>query len=80
MITALLVLILGTISAGDFAIGPGHERLFSQVMPARPSELPAGWILRRLSVPQDRVEALYGPAKEPPPATCAARHIASSRP
>ncbi len=52
--------------AGDglvsWAIGPGHERVFKALMPARDGELPEGWSLRALGVPGDRVEAVYGPA------------------
>ncbi|MEC9071936.1 MAG: hypothetical protein VX938_06125 [Myxococcota bacterium] len=70
MTAALLALTFGVLAAGDFAIGPGHERLFSEVMPVRSGELPDGWVLRRLSVPQDRVEALYGPRDAPEPAGC----------
>ncbi len=58
---------------GSWAIGPGHERVFRTLMPARPGELPEGWSLRALGVPGDRVEAVYGPADSP--ATCEAGAI-----
>lgn len=53
-----------------YAIEPGHERLFQAVLPAREGELPEGFGLRGLSVPKDRVEALYGPPGAKP-ASCA---------
>ena len=49
------------VAQGEWAIGPGHERVFRTLMPARPGELPEGWTLRALGVPGDRVEAVYGP-------------------
>lgn len=57
----------------SWAIGPGHERVFRTLMPARPGELPQGWSLRALGIPGDRVEAVYGPADSP--TTCEAAPI-----
>jgi hypothetical protein len=56
--------------AGDgaqasWAIGPGHERVFKTLLPAREGELEDGWALRHLGVPGDRVEAIYGPKDTP---------------
>ncbi len=61
-----------TTAAPRFAIEPGHERLFQAVLPAREGELEAGWGLRGMAVPQDHVEALYGPIAEPRPTSCQA--------
>lgn len=54
-----------TTGQASWAIGPGHERVFQTLMPARPGELPEGWSLRALGVPGDRVEAVYGPGDAP---------------
>jgi len=58
--------------AGDWAIAPGHERVFSAVTAVETGELPEGWARRAIAVPKDRVEVLYGPAAGPAPATCEA--------
>ena len=65
-----LALLLLATGPAEYAIGPGFEKVFSTVMPAREGELPQGWALRRLSVPQTRVEALYGPAAGAPVESC----------
>ena len=47
---------------GRWAIGPGHERTLKGALLARGGELQTGWGLRHLSVPADKVEAIYGPS------------------
>ena len=42
-------------------LGPGHEPRFIRVMPEQAGELPEGVGLLHLGVPEDHVEALYGP-------------------
>ncbi|MGB0592217.1 MAG: hypothetical protein ACPGU1_21240 [Myxococcota bacterium] len=62
-------IVLG-LSGGGWAISPGHEAVFSQVTAPANGELPDGWSRRAISVPQDRVEVLYGPKSGPAPTGC----------
>ena len=58
------------LTAGGWAIAPGHEALFSAVTSPGEGELPEGWGRRAISVPRDRVEVLYGPKDTPKSIRC----------
>lgn len=55
----------------EFALAPGFERVYARIARPLPGELPEGFGLAHVSVPMDRVEALYAPRGETP-ANCEA--------
>ena len=56
--------------AAQWAIAPGHERVFGAVTVSAPGELPPGWTRLGVAIPRDRVVALYGPKGQRPPSRC----------
>ncbi|MEZ4265740.1 MAG: hypothetical protein R3F39_05125 [Myxococcota bacterium] len=70
-IVSLAMVGAASVSGPEFALAPGFERVYARVAQPLAGELPEGFELARVSVPMDRVEALYAPRGEKP-ANCEA--------
>ncbi len=70
-IVSLAMVGAASVGAPEFALAPGFERVFARIAQPVRGELPEGFGLAHISVPMDRVEALYAPRGEKP-ANCEA--------